>query len=447
MASELRVNTINSRSGLGTITVSDTGAVFTGITTIGSVTVDSGTVTGNLTGNVTGNLTGTASTATASATAYGLSGSPTLSGITSVSTTNLTVNGNAYPAAGPLSNRNRWINGAMTIDQRRAGSSQTNAASGDYVVDRLRFEGENSKCTVGQNLNSVTPPVGFKNYAGVEVTTTHTPTSSQHFNISRWIEGYNVDDFELGTANAKQFTISFWVRSSVTGTYGLSLLGYDGSSTFRSYIREYTIDSANTWEHKTLTIQGDTSTAITWGTTNDAGLFVSWALGFGSGLTTTADTWTTGLYRSTSNQTNLFATSGATFYLTGVQVEVGSVATPFEHRSFGDELARCQRYYVKTFDYSTAPAQNLGAIGSLNFVSQGNILFDVMWRYPVELRAQPTTVTTYSTNAASANWSTNTDTPTASTFNIGTLGMAVRANTPATGGRAYFIHATAEAEL
>ena len=313
-----------------------------------------GDLTGNVTGNVTGNLTGTASTATAAATAYGLSGSPTLSGITSVSTTNLTVNGNSYPSAGPLSNRNRWINGSMTIDQRRGGSSQTNAASGDYVVDRLRFEGENSKCTIGQNLNSVTPPVGFKNYAGVEVTTTHTPTSSQNFNISRWIEGYNVNDFELGTANAKQFTISFWVRSSVTGTYGLSLLGYDGSSTFRSYIREYTIDSANTWEYKTLTIQGDTSTAITWGTTNNTGLFVSWALGVGSGLTTTADTWTTGLYRSTSNQTNLFATSGATFYLTGVQVEVGTVATPFEHRSYGQELSLCQRYYQLMTNFSNS---------------------------------------------------------------------------------------------
>jgi len=278
------------------------------------------------------------------ATSGSLTGITTI-GVTTVTATSLNVNGNDYPSAGPLSNRNRWINGAMTIDQRRAGSSKTNAAGNDYVVDRLRFEGESSKCTIGQNLNSVTPPVGFKSYAGVEVTTTHTPTSSQQFNISRWIEGYNVADFELGTANAKQFTISFWVRSSVTGTYGLSLLGYDGSSTFRSYIREYTIDSANTWEYKTLTIQGDTSTAITWGTTNDAGLFVSWALGVGSGLTTTADTWTTGLYRSTSNQTNLFATNGATFYLTGVQVEVGSVATPFEHRSYGDELTRCERYY------------------------------------------------------------------------------------------------------
>ena len=296
----------------------------------------------------------------------------------------VSIDGANFPTAGPLSNRNRWINGAMVVDQRRGGASKSSANGGDYIVDRLRLEATvNGKCTIGQNLNSVTPPVGFKKYAGVQVTSTHSLGVSDHFNFSRWIEGYDITNLEQGTANAKSFTISFWVRSSVIGTYGLSVLGYNGV-TFRHHVKEYTINSTD-WEYKTITIQGDTSSTITWNTTNGTGLFVEWNLGAGTNVQTTADTWTTGLFRSTSNQTNLFATNGATFYLTGVQVEVGTVATPFEHKSYGDELAKCQRYYYECT--SSTANKNMNQQGVL--IAASSTAYEYMPIPPVPMRAAP----------------------------------------------------------
>jgi hypothetical protein len=234
--------------------------------------------------------------------------------------------------------RNRLINSDMRIDQRNAGASVTPTASG-YTLDRWRAGlSVTSKFSVQQNAGSVTPPAGFTNYLGVTSLSSYTVGASEIFTISQPIEGYNVADLAFGTANAKPVTISFWVRSSLTGTFGGAL----NSGTSRSYPFTYTISSANTWEYKTITIAGDTSG--TWATTNGTGVNVFFGLGIGSTFSGTAGAWAASDFRTATGATSVVGTSGATFYITGVQLEVGTQATSFEYRQFGTELALCQRY-------------------------------------------------------------------------------------------------------
>jgi hypothetical protein len=303
----------------------------------------------NATGIVTatgfvGNLTGTASTATAAATAYGLSGSPTLSGITSVSTTNLTVNGNAYPSDGVVSGaRNRIINGDMRIDQRNAGASVTvNSSSDFFPVDRFNGVGQLSD-GVYTLQRSTTSPTGFVNSIIATVTTADASIgASQFYFIRQIIEGTNVTDLGWGTANAQTVTLSFWVRSSLTGIFGG--VAKNNAQDY-SYPFTYAISSANTWEKKTITIPGPT--AGTWLTDTSGGIQLAWSLGGGSSTQGTAGSWAAANYRGATGETAVISTNGATFYITGVQLEAGTVATPFERRSYGQELALCQRYYFK----------------------------------------------------------------------------------------------------
>jgi hypothetical protein len=235
---------------------------------------------------------------------------------------------------------NRIINGNMTIDQRNAGASVT-PTSGTYSVDRFKvFCSQSSKLSFQQNAGSVTPPTGFTNYLGITSLSAYSVTSTDEFGIYQAIEGYNMADFAWGTANAKTVTLSFWVRSSLTGTFGGSLRN---SATNRSYPYSYTISVANTWEQKSVTIAGDTSG--TWLTTNGAGIYLSFNLGAGSTLVTTANAWAAENYLAPTGATSVVGTNGATFYITGVQLEVGSQATSFDFRGIGAELALCQRYY------------------------------------------------------------------------------------------------------
>jgi hypothetical protein len=238
--------------------------------------------------------------------------------------------------------RNRIINGDMRIDQRNAGASVTpTGASITYTVDRFgTFPNVTSKYSVQQNAGSVTPPAGFTNYLGATSLSAYTVGASEIFPISQFIEGFNVSDLGWGTANAKDVTLSFWVRSSLTGTFGGSLANGDFD---RSYPYSYTISSANTWEHKTITISGDTTG--TWSTTNGLGLRVYWSLGAGSTYSGTAGAWAGTALWSATGAVSVVGTNGATFYITGVQLEAGSVATPFERRPYGTELSLCKRYY------------------------------------------------------------------------------------------------------
>lgn len=237
--------------------------------------------------------------------------------------------------------RNRIINGAMVIDQRNAGASVT-STSNPFTLDRWQaFGAPSAKYTVQQNAGSVTPPVGFSKYLGVTSSSAYTVTSGDYFFLTQHIEGFNVADLNFGSANAKTVTLSFWVYSSLTGSFGGSLA--NGAEN-RSYPFTYTISSANTWQQISITVAGDTTG--TWATGNTSGLEVNFGYGVGSGLSGTANgTWQAGDYRSATGTVSVVGTSGATFYITGVQLEVGSSATGFEYRQYGQELALCQRYY------------------------------------------------------------------------------------------------------
>ena len=255
--------------------------------------------------------------------------------------------------------RNRIINGAMVISQRNGTSAVTIDGGASYTLDRyLCQDNTDGAYTVAQ---SSVAPAGFTNSLLVTITGTDTSlTTTQFGRIVQRIEGFNVADLGWGTASAKTVTLSFWVRSSVTGTFSGSLVNNDGN---RIYAFTYTINAANTWEYETITIAGDTTG--TWATNNSSGIELNLSIGAGPDRTVAAGSWGTSLAFAATGQTNLFATSGATFYITGVQLEVGTQATSFEYRQYGTELALCQRYYqVIAF---TGTAVNTGEMGVAGF--------------------------------------------------------------------------------
>jgi hypothetical protein len=230
----------------------------------------------------------------------------------------------------------------MTIDQRNAGASVT-PANGLYTLDRWQsLQSPSGKYSVQQNAGSVTPPAGFKNYLGITSLSAYTVTTGDYFILRQPIEGLNVFDLAWGTANASSVTVSFWVRSSLTGTFGGSV---NNAAENYSYPFGYTISSANTWEYKTITIAGPTSG--TWLTTNGCGLNLNFSLGVNSAISGTAGAWAAANYQSVTGATSVVGTNGATFYITGVQLEKGSTATPFEFRSIGQEEILCYRYFQK----------------------------------------------------------------------------------------------------
>jgi hypothetical protein len=291
----------------------------------------------------------------------------------------------------PFAFRNKIINGAMVIDQRNAGASVTGVSGTNvFPVDRwFNTSTQNSKLTLQQNAGSVTPPSGYRNYVGVTSSSSYSVLTSDAFTLSHRIEGYNTADLMWGTASAQTVTLSFWVRSSLTGTFGGA---FGNNAINRSYPFTYTINVANTWEQKTITIAGDTTG--TWLTTNLTGISIYFGLGAGSTYSGTAGSWASAAYLTATGATSIVGTNGATFYLTGVQLEVGSVATPFEHRLYGQELALCQRYYASSggfTEYHVVPAPNATFLG----VYRVNM--------PVPMRTDPTLTPNYSaSNAISA---------------------------------------------
>jgi hypothetical protein len=277
--------------------------------------------------------------------------------------------------------RNRIINGGMDISQSAAGASVTNdSAVVKFAVDRTNIYGAvSSKFTAQQNAGSVTPPAGFTNYLGCTSSSAYTVGAGENFWVQQRIEGYNVSDLGWGTANAKTVTLSFWVQSSLTGTFGGS---FQNSASNRSYPFSYSISSANTWEYKTITVAGDTSG--TWLTTNGIGLKVTWGIGVGSTFSGTAGVWAGANYNSVTGATSVVGTNGATFYITGVQLEVGSVATPFERRPFGTELALCQRYCLR-WDSASGAYTRLcnGSVFATNSLT-------AYFNTPTQMRTAPT---------------------------------------------------------
>jgi hypothetical protein len=342
-----------------------------------------------------------------------------------------------------ISFKNRIINSNMAIDQRNAGAQTTPSGSGYFSLDRYGIQNNTggSRFTSQQNAGSVTPPIGFANYLGLTSTSAYSVASGDACGIYQNIEGFNTADLNWGTANAKTVTLSFWVRSSLTGTFGGSLVNSAGN---RSYVFSYTISSANTWEQKSITIAGDTSG--TWvGATNGIGIALNIGIGTGTTYSGTAGSWSGTYLLNVTGNTSVVGTNGATFYLTGVQLEVGTQATTFTTAggSYGAELALCQRYFqliTGTNSYavlSTAPGN-----------AYSTTVADPTVQFIVEMRTAPS----MTTSAFSTLWladASNTFTPTAMSISDASKTIAIIRTTVSSGltqFRSYRIQQAANAQ-
>jgi hypothetical protein len=326
--------------------------------------------------------------------------------------------------------RNRIINGDMRIDQRNAGASVT-PTNNQYLVDRFAATlTQASKFTAQQNAGAVTPPTGFTKYLGATSSSSYSVLSGDTFGLVHYIEGFNTADLEWGTASASTITLSFWVRSSLTGTFGGA---FTNNGQNRSYPFSYTISSANTWTKITITIAGDTSG--TWLSDNSTGIGIRFGLGSGATYSGTSGAWAAGNFIQPTSTVSVVGTSGATFYITGVQLEAGSTATDFERRSIGTELALCQRYYQ--FVSSGSPALAAGFYGS---TSSGSPVYLII-NFPVAFRGSPTVnATTFNSNVGLNSVASITGYATSAFVSFG--------NAPSTTSNAYsFFNYTASAEL
>ena len=325
-------------------------------------------------------------------------------------------------------NRNKIINGAMVIDQRNAGASKLiSSNTNSYILDRWRiwvYGGDASSATLQQSTLS---PEGFINSLQWTVTSADTSLSSGDYHlIAQYIEGFNVADFGWGATNAQPATLSFWVRSSVAGTYGCAVSNETQS---RSYPFTYTINAANVWERKVIVIPGDITG--TWQKTTSAGILLFWSLGTGSTYQGTPGIWDSSVKLTSVGCLNLMATANATFNITGVQLEKGTVATPFEHRLYGTELALCQRYFQYVSQYIE---YQIGATGS--FASP---------RIPfaVPMRSAPTYTITSNSGSASIT------SPAFGTYSVNSVPMQYTFSfSNSSAGYIYYdIRGTASAEL
>lgn len=280
--------------------------------------------------------------------------------------------GNAYDD-GALSNRNLIINGAMQVAQR--GTSTAITSSSVYTLDRFETRLGGSY-TVGATVTQESDgPDGFENCLKVDVTSTSTPATSNNFLIDYKPESQDMVHLNWGSSNGKYLTLSFWVKSNKTGLYGLGIL-HDGKT--RNWLSSYSISAADTWEYKTILIDPDTSSAFD--NNNNSSLRINWHLSDGPDDLTATHSWeASGAYQSVTGAVNLCDSTSNYWQITGVQLEVGDTATPFEHRSYGDELAKCQRYYHKN-----------GASGQQYYAKQytsSHKFIDI--QHPVQMRAAP----------------------------------------------------------
>lgn len=344
---------------------------------------------------------------------------------------NAVLYGVAAPTGG-MNFRNRIINGDMRIDQRNNGASVAVTTAGQYTVDRWAVA---SPTSFGGQLTaqrSTTVPTGFTNSLSLTVTTADSSIgATEYYSCLQRLEGFNVADFGWGAAGASTVTLSFWVRASIAGTYSGSLRN---SASDRSYVFEYSVVSANTWEQKTITITGDTSG--TWLKNNGVGIDLWWSVGTGSTYkSSTVGSWQAGTYLASTNQTQLISTSGATFYITGVQLEAGSVATPFERRPYGTELALCQRYYWNLKRGGTGSSVDDAYIPGVGMVLNTS---EVMFRLqnPVWMRATPTILMSGSVICLSPAGSPTTSTYTADPWSYKTFAITFTGLSSVTNGNA-----------
>jgi len=295
--------------------------------------------------------------------------------ITDASGGNTTTINGYTPTMSNMAGRNRLINSDMRIDQRNAGASVTPSSS-TYTLDRWRVGVDTTQRMSFQQVADA--PSGFTNSILCTVTTDGSASASNLLYLQQNIEGFNISDLGFGTASAKSVTVSFWVKSSVTGVKSISLI--NGTGLNRAYCTTYNINAANTWEYKTVTFPGDTTG--TWATGNGNGLELHFNFQVGSTYDTTLNTWAAGRFYSASSVPDITDTLGATINFTGVQLEAGSVATPFEHVDYGEMLRRCQRYCVLLG--GTDGETHVGA--GLWYATTAAVY---QMRLPVEMRAAP----------------------------------------------------------
>ena len=329
-------------------------------------------------------------------------------------------------------NRNLIINGAMQVDQRGSYTITTTGSPEYGGPDRFHMWSYTStEQVVGDVTQSTDVPSGngFGYSRKFDVTTAESAVASAEALImAQLIEAQNLQHLEYGTSSAKDVTMSFWIKSTKTGTYCFFINQEDGS---RIYVKEYTVDASDTWEKKIITIPGDASGTIN--NDNGRGLWVGWVLMAGTDRQGTANAWrATGADYATSNQVNAVDSASNNIYLTGVQLEVGDTATDFEHRTFGDELARCQRYYQF--------ADNRIWTGDI----QNTQDYYMSFARPVTMRGTPTQ--TYTSISENGFNSSTIATPGAGLANNETVGVLATADTTMARGY-YYLHIASDAEL
>ena len=402
--------------------------------TSGAVTLSAPAVAGT----VTVTLPSANGTMLTTASSTGISGSAISSG------TVAEAYGGTGTSVGYNGFKNRIINGAMVIDQRNAGASVT-PANGAYTLDRWQYEASQaSKFTVQQNAASVTPPAGYKNYLGMTVASAVSVGAGDYFILEQRLEGLNVYDLAWGTASASSVTLSFWVRSSLTGTFSGGLANSDYS---RAYVFSYSISAANTWEQKSITIAGDTTG--TWLTTNGIGIQLRFSLGAGSTYSASAGSWGTTVAWNVTGGQSVVGTSGATFYITGVQLEKGSTATSFDYRPYGTEFSLCQRYFQKSYNQSVVPGTASTTVGQIAILANNSTFGEFLqMRFPVTMRASPTMVTFNPSSGTSGSIRNNTASTnvTASINNSAESGLS-NLDSALTSGSVFTLQYTASAEL
>jgi len=370
-------NIKNVSSGTNNLVLGENGGVvISGLATVSNANVTGGTITGVSTVGVTtltvsnANITG-----------------GSITGVSTVSSTAFSVNGNAYPSAGPLSNRNLIINGAMRVAQRGTSASVSDGTNEGYqTLDRFAFlfgASADGAATISQST-TVPSGQGFSNSYKVDVTTTNTPSGTENIFIRYEIEAQDLANSGWNYTSASSYiTVSFWARSSKAGTYCLWLNMQD-TTTNEYYVAEYTL-VANTWKKVEINIPGHSNAVIN--NDNGSGLELDWVLASNQ-TGATAGVWSDTADRATSNQVNVFDSTDGEFYLTGVQLEVGSVATPFEHRSYGDELNRCYRYYQNSFASGNEPGVSVAGADAVITTSwaDGNAPFP---QFALPMRTTP----------------------------------------------------------
>jgi hypothetical protein len=346
--------------------------------------------------------------------------------------------------------RNRLINSDMRIDQRSAGASVTiGAATSTYTLDRwTAYSTAASKFTVQQTPSATETGfaarvgAGFTNYLAVTSSAATTPAATDEYILQQRIEGFNAADLAWGTSNAKTITLSFLVYSSLTGTFGGAI---QNSASNRVYVFSYSIPTANTWTSISVTIAGDTSG--TWLTTNSIGIRVGFDLGSGTTYKGAAGSWGSTFYNGVTGGVNVIGTSGATFYITGVQLEAGSVATPFERRPYSTELQLAQRYFEKSYNIDVVPGTGL-AVGWSSTTLQAILEGPSGISFKVTKRTGSTVVIYNAISGASGAMYRATDAASIATTVdfIGVSGIGIVRPASAS-ANSYYLHWTASAEL